>query len=74
MSPPVDGAFYTRRLMIEGRECIEQEFLKMGAVVKAYDLTDSVYRPTASSSYGSGFPSQKARLDAHFVGPRNGCA
>ena len=72
--PAYEDGIWNRSLMMEEGECIEQEFLKMGAVVKAYDLTDSVYRPTASSSYVSGFPPQKAGLDAHFVGTRNDCA
>ena len=72
LSPPVDGAFYTRRLMMEGGECIAQEFVKMGAVVKAYDLPDSVY--TASSSYSSNVLPYKARLDAYIITGLKSCA
>ena len=60
LSPPVDGVFYTRPLMMAGGECITQELIKMGPVVVGYDLPDSVF--TASSIWSDDYPPYKARL------------
>ena len=40
----VDGVYsYSRRLMMEGGECIREEFFKMRLVVSGYGLPDSVF-------------------------------
>ena len=66
LSPPVGGAFYTRRLMMEGGECITQEIIKMEPVVARYDLPDSVY--TASTSRNSQLLPYRAHIDDYLTG------
>ena len=63
---PVDGLLYTRRLMMVGGECIAQEFIKtqLVAVIKGYNLPDSVY--TVSSSIHVSFSPHKARLNGMY--------
>ena len=62
LDPPVNGAHYTRRLMM-GTECIGREFDRtfLRPIVKTHSLSDSVY--TASSYYNSGSEAYRARID-----------
>ena len=65
LDPPVNGAHYTRRLMM-GTECIGQEFDKtfLQPIVKTHSLPDSVY--TASSYYNSASGPYRARIDNYY--------
>ena len=65
LSTPVNGASYTRRLMLEGGECIAREFMKMVTVVVSYNLPNSVY--TASSFDIWSFEPYRARLDNYLA-------
>ena len=73
LSVPVNGAPYTRRLMMEGEECIAQEYIKagpplpIGPIITDYTLPDSIF--TASSSYDGNYVPYKARLDNYFAAP-----
>ena len=60
LGPLIDGAFYTRNLMMEGGQCIAHEFIKMSFIVAGDELPDSVY--TASTSYTGDYLPYKARL------------
>ena len=51
LTPPADGVFYTRNLMMVGGECIAREFIMMGPVIQGYNIPDSVYN--ASSTDGA---------------------
>ena len=64
----IDGAYFARRLMVEGGGCITQEFIKMRLIVYDYNLPNSVY--TASSSYSSYFSAERARVNT----PSSHCA
>ena len=66
LDPPVNGAHYRRRLMME-TECIGQEFLKISLepIVATHSLPDSVY--TASSSFHLHSQPYRARIDNYFT-------
>ena len=66
LDPPVNGAHYRRRLMME-TECIAQEFgiILLQPIVKTHNLPDSVY--TASSYQLPGHEAQRARIDNYFT-------
>ena len=66
LSPPVDGAFYTSRLMMDGGECITRELIKIGPVVAGYNLPDGVY--TASSVYSNQYKSYRAKITDYLEG------
>ena len=71
VSPPVDGVFYTRHLMIVGGECITQEFIKMGPVIQGYNLPDSVYTASSINVASSNvYDPYRARLDTIYT---SGC-
>ena len=64
LDPPVNGARYRRRLMMD-TECIAQEFaLLLQPIVATYKLPDSVY--TASSAQLTGHEAYRARIDNYF--------
>ena len=66
LDPPVNGAHYRRRLMME-KECIGQEFgtILLTPIVSTHSLSDSVY--TSSSHYGIGYEAYRARIDNYFT-------
>ena len=73
LNTPVDGASYTRRLLMDGGECITQEFIRAGQpIISGYDLPTSVY--TGSSAYTSNLVPYKARIDQYFTASKCGWA
>ena len=66
LDPPVHGAYYRRRLMME-TECIGQEFGKifLDQIVATHNLPDSVY--TASSILRADHAAKRARMDNYFT-------
>ena len=71
LSPPVGEAHFTRRLMMEGGECITREFnLVWRPVVSGYNLLNNAF--TASHTQASSYPVYKARVDAYW--DDGGCA
>ena len=60
----VDGVYScSRRLMMEGGECIREELFKMRLVVSGYGLPDSVF---SASSVLAGYTPHMARIDNYF--------
>ena len=69
--PPVGDAHFTRRLVMEGGECITREYsLVWRAVVAGYNLPDSVF--FASDKQAASYPAYKARVDDFW--DDSGCA
>ena len=65
ITPPVHGAYYAMRLMIDGGECITREFILAKPIVSGFGLPDTVY--SASFSWdGTSLPNN-ARLGAYLV-------
>ena len=60
LSRPIDEAFYARRLVMDGGECITRQLIKMRSIVAGYDLPDSVY--TASSIFSGQFEPYRAKI------------
>ena len=67
VTPPVDSVTYSRRLMMDGEECIAQEFLMIKPVVAGYSLPDGVF--TSSSVYSASWLPHLARIDDYLISP-----
>ena len=65
ITPPVHGAYYAMRLMLDGGECITREFILDKPIVSSFGLPDTVY--SASSSWDGNSLPYNARFGAYTV-------